>query len=145
MTRVGKKPKVATLQQIKDAADAQLATLWGTVQSREDAYFAAHGKYAQCLRTHSNALIPADGGTVLPDVGTVVPSYQDATTAWPVSIRNTALKFALAIHEYVRPDGVAGYVGLVYVLVLGHLVMRAQDSGPEPFRTMPWTDLGVFP
>jgi hypothetical protein len=138
-------PAQLTPQQIRDAADSQLATIWSGVQTREAAYFATHNKYAQALRTHSLAIVPADGATVLPDVGVAVPSYQDSSTAWPLSVRTTALRFALAVHEYIRPDGVAGYTGYVWVVIGGHLWMRAQDSGAEQFRTMPWTDAGPWP
>lgn len=136
---------MATLQQIKDAADAQLATLWGSVQTKEAAYLAAHGQYWQGLRTHGDLSIPADGAAVVPTIGTAVPSYEDPADSWPTGIRTASLKFALAIHQYVTPNGTPGYVGIVYAVVLGHLYMRAQDSGGEPWRTFNWQDMGVFP
>lgn len=124
-----------TLQQIKDAADAKLATLWTAVQNKEAAYFAANNRYWQGLLTHS--VIPAEGAEVLPNIGTASPSYQN--DPYPSALRNVALPFALEIHQYVCPDGTKGYQAFIYVYVLGDLWTRSAQVGPETFRGYGWT------
>ena len=128
---------MATLQQIKDAVDAKLATLWTAIQSREDTFLAANGRYFQGLRTHATA--PADGATALPDIGTTVPIGQPGAP-WPAAIRNTAMEMAIQIDVYHAPGGQKGYQATVYVEVLGHLYARTQQVGPETWRVMGWTD-----
>ena len=129
---------MATLQQIKDAVDTKLATLWAAIQSREDTFFAANGRYFQGLRTHS--VTPADGVTALPDIGTTVPVGQPGAP-WPVAIRNTAMEMAIQIDVYHAPGGQKGYQATVFVTVAGRLWARAQQVGPETWRVMGWTDI----
>jgi hypothetical protein len=142
---VAGKKKVATPAQIRAQVDTALSNLWGSITARQDTYFANHGsqRYWQGLITHGS--IPADGVTATPTVGSTVPSYEVSADAWPAGILSQSLPMALEIHQYVRPDGVAGYVGIVRVVIAGNLWMRAQDSGSEPYRTFGWTNMGAFP
>jgi hypothetical protein len=131
---------MATPAQIRSAVDTKLAALWAAVQSREDTYFANHGRYWQGLKTHT--VIPADGATATPDIGSAVPYYQAAGDAWPSGILTQSLPMSLDITQYQGPTG-SGYVATVSVLITGHLWQRAQDSGAESYRTFSWTDMGV--
>ena len=125
---------MATLAQVRNAVDAKLATLWATVQAREDAYAAAHnGRYWQGLRTHT--LAPADGVTVLPDIGNATPT--DQAQAWPAAILTTPLEMTLQIDVYDGPLGV-GYVATVQVSYAGTLYERAAQVGPETWRQYGW-------
>lgn len=124
-----------TLQEIRDAVDTRLATLWGTIQSREDAYAAAHnGRYWQGLRSHT--VTPADGATALPDIGTACPTDQPGQP-WPLSIRQTAIECAIQIDVYSGPFG-DGYSATVYVTVAGALWTRTAQVGPESWRQRGW-------
>lgn len=128
-----------TLQQIKDQADAKLATLWTAVQNKEAAYFAANGRYWQGLKTHT--VNPADGNETLPNVGTATPYYQ--SDPYPLAIRNTALPMALEIHQYQCPDGTKGYQAFVYVTVLGETYTRSAQVGPETWRAYGWRKIAA--
>lgn len=131
---------MATLAEIRDAVDARLATLWTTIQSREDTYAAAHnGRYWQGLKTHS--VNPADGATALPNIGLVCPTDQ-LGQPWPLAIRNTAIEMAIVIDVYDGPFGV-GYQATVYVTVLGNTYFRTAQVGPETWRQAGWAQLAA--
>jgi hypothetical protein len=124
-----------TLAEIRDAVDSRLATLWAAIQSRQTAYMAAHnGKAWQGLRTHS--VIPSDGATATPDIGTRCPTDQ-LGSSWPLAIRNTAMEMALEISPYEAPDG-TGYQATVWVTVAGTTWTRTAQVGPEVWRTQGW-------
>lgn len=125
---------MATLAQIRHAVDAKLAALWTTIQTRQDAYAAAHdGRYWQGLRTHT--ITPVDGVKALPDVGNATPT--DQPVAWPAAILTTPLEMALQIDVYDGPAG-QGYVATVQVDVLGQTYERAAQVGPEAWRAYGW-------
>lgn len=125
---------MATLAQIRNAVDAKLASLWGTIQTRQDAYAAAHdGRYWQGLRTAT--ITPVDGVAVLPDVGQNTPT--DQPVAWPAAILTVPLAMALQIDVYDGPAG-QGYVATVQVSVLGQTYERAAQVGPETWRQYGW-------
>ena len=128
---------MATLQQIKDAVDARLASLWGAIQNREDTFLASNGRYFQGLRTHT--VVPSEGNTALPNIGTTTPTDQTGQP-WPVAIRNTAMEMAIQIDVYDGPQG-RGYQATAYVSVLGHLYARTQQVGPETYRNRGWQEL----
>lgn len=126
-----------TRQQVQDAVDAKLATLWAAIQTKQDAYAAAHGgRYWQGLKTHT--VTPADGTETTPDVGTRVPT--DQPSVWPSALRNTAMPMAIQIDVY---DGVLGpgYTATVFVTVAGTTYSRTANSGPETWRTQPWAQV----
>lgn len=50
---------MATLQQVRTKANDRLATLWGVITTKQDAYFAKHGTYFGFNWTP--ALAPLDG------------------------------------------------------------------------------------
>lgn len=129
---------MATVAAVQQQVDTALATIWATIQTREAAYFANVGRYAQLLFTHS--VPPADGATALPDIGTTVPYYEPASAAWPLAIRTSLLPFRLAVDQYIGPNGV-GYVGVVQVLINGNIWERAAQVGPDTYLAHGWMRL----
>lgn len=125
---------MATAQQIRDQVDAKLANLWTAIQTKENSYFAANGRYFQGLKTHT--LTPKDGAETTPDVGTKTPHYQP--DPWPLAIRNTAMPMTLEIHQYVTPDGTAGYQASVTVQIGADIWERTAQVGPETYRQHGW-------
>ena len=101
---------MATLQEIKDTVDARLLTLWGSIQTLEDNFFQASGRYKQFFRTHT--ITPKDGEENKPSVGTNRPDNE--SSGWPGSTRKTAIPMAIDIHTYQSPEGHA-FVCIVLV------------------------------
>ena len=130
---------MATLQEIRDAVDAKLATLWTAIQAKEDAYFLANGRYWQGLRTHT--VIPTEGTETLPSVGVVTPT--DQPDPWPVALRTATLPMSLQIDVYNGPEGL-GYQATVTVSVLGRYYRRAAQVGPETDRAYGWREITVL-
>lgn len=136
---------MATLQQIKDAVDARLITLLGVVATKQTAYATAHsGHYWQGLKSHS--VNPADGNTVLPNIGTTCPVGQPGDP-WPLAARNTASEMAAQIDVYksaITPF--EGYSVTVWVDVLGTTYSRTQNVvGNETYRDQAWHIVTVGP
>ena len=126
---------MATANEIRQAVDDRLATIWPAIQSRQATYAAAHnGRYWQGLRTAS--VIPADGATATPTIGTRCPSDQPGQP-WPLAIRQTAMEMAVQIDVYDGPRG-TGYVATLYVRINGNTWERAAQVGPESYRAHPW-------
>lgn len=123
---------MATRQQITDAVDSKLATLWTAIQNRQDTFFATNNRFWEGRRSHS--VIPADGTETLPDIGT---SANTGSTAWPTAIRNTALPMALEVTAYDGPNG-KGYVATVTVTVAGQTWQRSAQVGGETWRAEGW-------
>ena len=75
-----------TPAQIRKAIDDKLLLLWTSIQTKETGYALTHnGRYWQGLITRS--ILPADGVSELPDVGTKTPT--DQPDPWPPALRNT--------------------------------------------------------
>lgn len=132
-----------TLAAVKTAVDARLATLWtNQVQPKEATYLASHGRYWQGIRTTDLASLPnnltADATTaeVAPDTS-VHPTDQAETWATANINLGATIPMALEIQTYEGPGG-KGYVGIVYVKVNGTTYVRAQNNGPETWRTQAW-------
>ena len=127
-----------TLQHIKDAVDARLVTLLGVVATKQTTYAGNHGgHYWQGQRTHALNNTPADGNTVLPDIGTGAP-VGNPSDPWPLAARNTAIEMACQIDVYRSPIG-EGYSATVWVDVAGTRYTRTQNVvGDETWRTVGW-------
>lgn len=130
---------MATAAEIRQAVDTKLANLWSAIQTRQDSYFSANGRFWQGIRTHSAT--PADGTESLPDVGTAQPHYQSGAP-WPTGIRTTALPMSIEVHQYDGPAG-RGYQATVYVTIGGRTWTRTAQSGPETWRAHGWTEQAV--
>jgi hypothetical protein len=112
---------MATLIQVRDKANAKLATFWSGLQTRQDAYFAKHGKYFQLLAGSDLTLDGADTA-----FNVVSPSDEthvvDIDTAWTDTV-----PFRIEIHDWVGPNG-KGYKGIVTINFEGTLYRRERDS-----------------
>lgn len=125
---------MATPAQIRQAVDDRLASLWTAIQNKEAQYAAAHGgRYWQGRVTHS--VIPADGATATPDIGTASPT--DQPDPWPLALRQVAMEMALRIDTYAGAQG-NGYVATVFVVINGTVWRRAAQMGPETWRAHGW-------
>lgn len=133
-----------TLARVRDYVDQRLTDLWrDQVIPRQDAYFAAHGKYWQGLRTFSLTELPdnpADGDATVREVAPIRSTHPtDQAETWDdVGIDlGTTIPCALSIDVYGGPFG-DGYVGTVWALWDGNVYTRAQNRGPETYRTYDW-------
>lgn len=112
---------MATLLQVREKANAKLATFWSALQTRQNAYFAKHGKYFQLL---AGSNLTLDG--VDTPFAVVSPSDEkytiDIDTSWSDSV-----PFNIEIHEWLGPNGM-GYKGIVTINHEGVLYRRERDS-----------------
>lgn len=119
-----------TLQEITDAIDARIDQLWPTAEAKQAAYRAKRGRYFQGQWTHGT--LPADGAARDPDRLKSKPhdqaeSWQDE--GWPVPSPRVAM----------RCDAYTGGFAITFRLRIGGTVYeRTRDSGPEPWRNVPW-------
>lgn len=109
-----------TLAQLKTKANAKLATFWGALQTRQDAYFAKHGKYFQLL---AGSEITLDGTDTTFSV--ISPSDEvhtiDIDTAW-----SDTVPFRIEVHEWVGDT--RGYTAIATVNHEGTLYRRSRNS-----------------
>jgi hypothetical protein len=103
------------------------------VVSRQNAYFAAHGRYWQGLRTHG--IPPQDPDEAAPDVGAAKPS--DIAEGWPAEVLGQNFPMAIQIDAYQSPDG-PGYVGTVWARWQGQVWRRSLVFGPADYLARPW-------
>ena len=132
-----------TLAQVRNVVDARLADLWtNQILPKQAVYLAAHGRYWQGIRTTVLTLLPnnltADATTaeVTPDTSGH-PTDQAETWADANINLGATIPMALEIHAYDGPLG-KGFVGMVWARVNGTTYTRAQQSGPETWRTQAW-------
>lgn len=116
---------MATLLQVRDKANAKLATFWSALQVRQDAYFAKHGKYFQLLAGSNLTLDGADTPFSVvspPDEKYVV----DIDTSW-----SDVVPFKIEIREWYGGKQGAGYKGIVTINYQGTLYRRTRTSTGE--------------
>ena len=129
---------MATLQEIRQKADAKLATFWTLLQSKQDAYFAKRGKYFQLLITPETKVV--DG--IDSDFALRNPSDEkyvlDVDFPWSEKI-----PFQIEVHEWVSGDD-KGYKAIVWIeLPDGRIYTRNRDSNQVDsgwYRYEPITD-----
>lgn len=112
-----------TLAQLRDKANARLATFWTALVAKEEAYFAKHGKYFQLLVTPETNVV--DG--VDSDFTARNPSDEvhviDVDFAWA-----TKIPFNIRVDEWVGPNG-KGFKATAQVeLPGGRKFQRSRDS-----------------
>lgn len=111
---------MATLTQIRDKANAKLATLWPVIQAKEASYFAKHGKYFSLMATQE----VADG--VDTTISPIHPHDEQHQADVQLTF-DTPVPFQLRIDEWVGPSG-AGYVATVRIKLLnGTIYTRSRD------------------
>ena len=125
---------MATRAQVQSAAEDLRATLGPIIQSRQDAFFAARGRYWQGIRTH--AALPVDGVDAAPDPD-AHPTDQPETWADVGITLPAACAFSLEIHAYDGPGG-HGYVVIATFRYGGNTWSRTWNVGPEPYRAALW-------
>ena len=135
--------QAATLGQVRDAADARLATLWvDVIRPGELAWFANYGTYGQCVHTlniPNTVAADAQVQELLPVTDVHIhdsngESCKDIFGAVPINVN---LPFAIAVHVYgVSSD--QGFVGQVWLRYEGTIYTKAKNYGPETGRTFDW-------
>jgi hypothetical protein len=140
-----------TLVQVRNAVDVRLTTLWtNTIVPRQNAFFAARGKYWQGILTTDLLALPdnpnSGSGTVLEvaPATTRHPTDQAETWADAAIVLGATIPMALEIHTYDGPLG-KGYVGIVWAKWANTVYRRAQNNGPETWRTEAWQPVVVLP
>jgi hypothetical protein len=115
-----------TLAELRDKADARLATFWTALVTKEEAYFAKHGKYFQLLVTPETNVV--DG--VDSDFTTRHPSdepYQiDVDFQWA-----TKIPFNIRVDEWVGEKEDKGFEAHVKVMVGEDTYCRIRNSKNE--------------
>lgn len=113
-----------TLSELRNKADPILADFWQTLKTRQDAYFAKHGKYFQLLVSPTDKV--SDG--VDSNFTIRKPSDEkyevDVTVPW-----STKIPFQIEVHEWVGSD--KGYIAVVTAEVNGNTYKRSRDSKGE--------------
>lgn len=112
-----------TLQELQTKANAKLATFWSLLQTKQDAYFAKHGKYFQLIVSPTNAVI--DGL----DSDFVATSPSDEVHQIDVDFAFAEkIPFQIRVDEWVGPSG-KGYKATVLVKIPdGRIFSRNRDS-----------------
>lgn len=112
---------MATLKQVRDKANAKLETFWGALSTRQDSYFAKHGKYFQLL---VGSELTQDGADT--SFSVVLPSDEtniiDIDTSWTDTV-----PFQLSVHSTNGPDG-HSYIGRVRIKHNEDIYQRTRDS-----------------
>ena len=114
-----------TLTELIDKADAVLVNFWKELKTRQDSYFAKHGKYFQLLVSPEQAVI--DGA----DSDFIVRHPSDVKSLEDISIAFTSkIPFQIQVDEWVGAD--KGYTAYVTVeLPNGDIYKRSRNSRNE--------------
>ena len=111
---------MATLAEIRQKADANLVTFWGALTTRQDAYFAKHGRYFQLLISPTSPVI--DG--VDSDFSLRTPTYEVNINDYNLSFTDK-IPFQIEVHQH----GESGYTAFVWVQLLnGDIYTRSRTS-----------------
>lgn len=126
-----------TLNQIRNQVDSELGPLWQAILSRQETYFAAHGRYWQGIRTHND--LPAHDTNTTDEKPAVDSAPTDQVEKWSDFLPEilTNQKFALQCDVYDGPQG-QGFVGTIWFKHNGNIYARSQNHGPETWRTQGW-------
>lgn len=124
---------------IQNSVDVRLGLILPDVVGKQDAFKLANGRYWQGLVTST---FPVDGGNVTPNLNSR-PYYESQTWAqmFPTTFQAQE-PAAFAIHNYKGPLGV-GYVIYAWITVTGVDYYKADNHGPEIWRSFAWTPVPV--
>lgn len=129
-----------TLIQTRNRIDAWLFAHWPTFVARQENYLTNRGNYWQGLLTHTVTPSHTTGNDAdsIADRISIHPTdqFEDWITAFP-EWSGVTLPAAVKVDVYSGPQG-KGYCATIYVRFNGVLYSRAQNVGPESFRTYAW-------
>lgn len=133
----------ATLSSTRLKVDTWLTNQWPTIVARQNAYYSSHGRYWQGLLTCTgtngipNFTAAADGDATMDNLNSR-PYYQieSISDLFPALV-GVSLPAAFTCNQYDGPSG-KGYVVTVYVRWNGTIYRRAQNNGPETWRSFYW-------
>lgn len=113
-----------TIQRLKTKANAKLADFWSTLETKQDAYFAKHGKYFQLLISD-----PVVDGV---DTTFILRKPNDEKHLLDVNFEfKSPIPFSISVDEWVGTDG-AGYSATATVeLPNGKKFSRTRNSEQE--------------
>lgn len=128
---------MATLAQIQTAVNNRLSTFLPLIRTRQETYFANHGRYWQGIAFSS---VPDDGALVTPNYN-LKPT--DQNSSWADAGVNADLpaqvEAQIAIHTYEAPGSVFGYFVVVRVSKNGTTYRRtAQVEAGAVVTTGSW-------
>lgn len=134
-----------TLQNVKDKVDAFLADRWPIVRDRQIAYYDAHGRYWQGLKSNIN--IPAHTttkyGDDFPDNLASVPTDQVETWMdFLPEIDGVEIPAVLIFDVYSGPIG-DGFVATIIAKYNDVIYRRSHNYGPETWKTIGWHTVEV--
>lgn len=112
---------MATLNQVRQKANDKLATFWQALSTRQDAYFAKHGKYFQLL---AGSELTLDGA----DTAFTVVSPSDEAHVVDIDYNwSDTVPFQIEVHEWGGPLGY-GYRAIATINHEGTLYRRERDN-----------------
>lgn len=134
----------ATLATARATVDTWLTNNFPTVISKQNMYYASHGRYWQGLLTCSGSptnapnFTTATNASVIQDNLNSAPYYEaeSIATIFPGFV-GIGLPCAFLCDQYQGPLG-DGYVVTVYVLFNGTVYTRSHNTGPETWRESAW-------
>jgi hypothetical protein len=125
---------VASIQQIKDDADAWYDANIAALEAFQATYFAENGKYLQLLDSHS--IRPDDGIGQNPDQLDMMPPQ--VLKGWrDIPVDFSGMKFSLACHEYVGPLGSGHWYEMAFTKA-NQAHRRCHNIGPDTQFEVPW-------
>lgn len=110
-----------TLNQVRTKANNKLATFWSALQTRQDSYFAKHGKYFQLLVGSNLTLDGVDTSFAVVSPSDEVHTI-DIDYAW-----SDTVPFKIEVNEWVG-SGSVGYKAIATINHEGTLYRRERDS-----------------
>lgn len=115
---------MTTLKQIRQKADAKLADFWSVLTTKQDAYFAKHGRYFQLLISPDTSVIDGVDSSFTKRTPTDERFVVDVDFPWTDKI-----PFQIEVHEWVGNGDDKGYKAIVWVeLADGRIFTRNRDS-----------------
>lgn len=130
-----------TITAVRNAVDSRLSTLWNTIQTRQDAYLLANGRYFQGKRSHTAAPANTGAGSLQMAAADLLDDHPtDQVHTWLdflPELNGLAIEMVLTIDVYDGPQG-RGYVGTVRVSHNGTSYERAAQVGTETWRAFAW-------
>jgi len=129
-----------SIKTVRDRINDWLTPRWSTLVSKQEQYFANHGRYFQGLWTHAEVEQTDDlRGDKLADGLASKPT--DQPHDWRDFIGNaldsTKFPARLRIDVYDGPEG-HGWQAVLEVKYKGNIYTRTKQVGPETYRTHGW-------